>query len=186
MKTSIVLLVLFAGTSTVLAQPQLQRGVYSLSGSLGFSSSSTTSPYGESNTSEISLFPSLAYFVLDHIELSVGPSYLYASSEVSSPGFPSSTTTSSLMGIRLGLRYYFQSEKIAPFVGANGGVSWSKVSGGTPFSPPLRIYAVQIGADYFVAQTFALEPMIQYGGVKTSGTSETGFNIVIGAKYFIL
>jgi len=186
MKTLIVLLILFAGASTVLAQPQLQRGVYSVSGSLGFSSSSATSPGGESNISEISLFPSLAYFVLDHIELNVGPSYLYASSEVSSPGFPSSTTTTSSMGIRLGLRYYFQSEKIAPFVGAHGGVSWSKVSGGTPFSPPLRIYAIEIGADYFVAQTFALEPMIQYGGFKTSSASETGFEIAIGVKYFIL
>ena len=186
MKTSIVLLIIFAGTSAVLAQPQLQRGVYSLSGSLGFSSSSLTSPGGESSTSEISLFPNLTYFVLDHIELSIGPSYLYASSEVSSPGFPSSTTTSSSMGIRLGLRYYFQSETIAPFVGAHGGVSWSKGSGGTTFSPPLRIYSVEIGADYFVAPTFAFEPMIQYGGVKTASTSETGFEIALGVKYFIL
>lgn len=138
--------------------------------------------------SVVSLSPSVSLFVFDRVELSVGPSYTHSTFELT-PSLPPLTNTATSLAIRVGGRYYFVGETFVPFVGVEGGLSWSKysnVTGSPPFSPPLKIYAFQVGADYFVTQSFAVEPSIQYGGTTTTIISDKTFYVSIGVKYFVL
>jgi len=193
MKTILAFAFMFFVTSCLFAQPQIKTGVYSVSGAVIFSSSSTDlQAAGETKTTAFSLSPSLSYFAFDQIEFNISPSYTTSKSErtFSFPA-PSSTSTfnSTGLGARLGLRYYFEMENIVPFVGAGGGLSWTKFSGSffpsSSFSSPTKSYTAEGGIEYFINQVFAIEPSIQYRGTKSQSSSDNGFYISMGVKYFI-
>lgn len=185
MKTPILLATLVVGKCLLSAQPQIERGVYSASGSLSFSS---TSDDRHVTITTFLLSPGIAFFLIDHVELSLNPSYSLSTSEVDIAPLPSTTTTSTVLGIQLGLRYYLASQTVLPFVGAGGGLSWSKVSGTleSPYLSPVKAYNIELGFDYLLTRTFSIEPSIHYKGRKTEYYSDRGFFVAIGVKYFVL
>ncbi len=165
--------------------------MYSLSGSLLFSSTSSDVSSSSQKRTILALSPGASYFVDDRIELTGAVFYTRMNSQIAAAGpfFYSSDYTTTSISVRLGLRQYFPMETIAVFVGANGGLSWYKFDGflgAGSYSPPTRTYALELGLDYFLNQVLALEPAIQYLGTKSDFNSDAGISVSVGVKYFIL
>jgi hypothetical protein len=185
MKTFMICVIISLVASFSFGQPQLARGVYSASGFISFSSTSTDIQNNSNTTTVLEISPSLSLFVSDGIELTLAPSLLKSSSESSSP--PSNTSRTTSLGIQAGFRYYFPADAYAPFVGAGAGLAWSKYSGSfeLPFSSPLKTYFLEGGIDFFVTSSFAVEPSVRYRGTSRDVYSDTGILLSFGVKYFV-
>lgn len=186
MKPTIVFTALLLLTNPVSAQPQTRVGVFSLGGAISVSSSSHD--YGSSIAkSRYYLFsPSVSYFVVDRVEILLSPSYSRSSQDWKDEAFyPTSSVVQ--LALKAGLRYYFPSERIIPFVGASGGVTWIRYSSSpTPyFSIPERTYSLQAGIDYVFHPSLALEGAILYSGSKALSSATDAFGFTVGIKYFI-
>jgi len=191
MKSVLIFLRALCSVSICVAQQQIKSGVYSLSGSIMYSSTSSEVLSSRQTRTNFVLSPGASFFLDDRIELTGAAFYSRMNSETNATGgVPySSGITSTSISVRLGLRQYIPMETIAVFVGANGGLSWFKYDGsfGTgSFSPPNRTYAIEVGLDYFLNQVLALEPSMQYLGAKSDFNSDAGISVSVGVKYFIL
>ena len=189
MKTLIVTALLFLASSLVIAQSQIRKGVYSISGSISLTSGSSSFQDAKQTSTSFEFSPSVSLFVSDVIEVTCAPSFSRSSSEIDFPGQPVHTSSGTGLGIGLGARYYFPLETTALFIGAGGGLSWSKFGSGdfyNTFTPATKTYNFAVGFDYFVAQALAIEPQFQYRGTERETATSNGIFASIGVKYFIL
>lgn len=170
------------------AQDQLKKGVYSLSGSLAYISTNSKENFNdlEIDESSFAVFPRASLFVFNRIEGSLGLGY-YRSSVTVSPASPSVLVhgKSTSLEVSLGLRYYFPLEKVAPFIGADGGMYWSS-SEGRSYSKPVSDYSFIGGIEIFISQTAAIEPAITYLRHFDDIGLANQFSVSVGVKYFIL
>jgi opacity protein-like surface antigen len=177
-----LIVLLYAGSS---AQDQIKRGVYSLGGTISYSSSTTKYYNDEFSNSIYTIAPSISYFFIDQFELSFGTGY--TSSSVKYSGSDSESKNISLT-VNFGMRFYYPLGTFAPFIGAGGQISWT-----TPyyewqsFLPPTTGYTVTGGSEIFIAQSVAIELAVVYTKIRNTSQSSSNFiPIVIGVKYFIL
>lgn len=182
MKTIVIISIVLLSFMKIQAQDQIKQGVYSLSGTLSYFSTSYKTMDVDANESEITLTPSGSYFIVDQVELSFGIEYNRSSTTFS--GSPAVKLTSP--GLELGARYYFPCGKVAPFLGANGQVSWNSFNGQI-YSPPTTFYSFAGGLEVFISEAAAIEPSIGYSiSHGTNPSTQNEFRIGIGVKYFIL
>jgi len=190
MKNSKAVGIILVVISSVVSQAQIKQGVYSASGAISYSSSKSEAPGTQSESMALSLSPGISYFVFDNIEISFTPSYSKSTneSETFTPVSIRFDRTAISLGAGLGVRYYVDRDAIAPFLGVATGLSWSKSSGTAlgSFSPPFKFYAIEAGLDYFLSETFAVEPALQYNSSTFQSFSSSGFRVKIGVKYFVL
>ena len=177
MKIIVLFIMMTVMTVMMPAQEQLKKGVYSLGGSIAFASQSISSNGLNSSGTFFSFSPSASYFITDKVELKLDPTYQRLSSG------PTQTT----LGLDLGARYYFQNEKLTPFIGASGGMQWSTL-GVRPYSSPTSNIIVIGGIEVFLSTSVAIEPAISYLYENMSDYSVIikEFQFGAGIKYFIL
>lgn len=183
MKTLSVVTFLLIVPILCWGQEQIQKGTYSLSGSLSYSSSNSSSKDGTGKSSLFAISPSATYFVADQFELIGTVSFSSYSYGYSSSSF-SSSTTSNLITVQAGVRYYVPAGSIAPFFGGSYGIS-KITSSPSSGSPTMTSYLLQAGFDYFFVRTVALEPSIQYTGISQDDIKVHGIAFSVGFKYFI-
>jgi len=177
MRTIAVFFIILVSTTQLLSQDQIKQGVYSLNGSISYGSTSSNQPGASTDQSSFTFTPSGSYFLVDQIESSLNLTYMANST---------SSLTFTSLGLGLGVRYYFPNGQYTPFVGASGALSWATATG-QAYSSPLSSYALSAGLDFFLSQSFALEPAIIYSHARISDQfSNSQFRIGIGVKYFIL
>jgi Outer membrane protein beta-barrel domain len=181
MKTIALIFIVFLSFMNIQAQDQIKKGVYTLSGGLSYSSTSYKFDgfgYDESN---VTLAPAGSYFIVDQFELSFGVEY--DRTTMTPSGSIASKFTSS--GLELGARFYFPCEKVAPFIGANGQVSWNSMNGEI-YSTPSTSLGFTGGLEVFISGAAAIEPFIDYNIYHSSDfTSQNQFRFGIAVKYFI-
>jgi hypothetical protein len=180
MRTNTLISIVFLFCSLIQAQDQIKEGVYSLNGSISYYSETIKQNNVDNDYSSISILPGVSYFIFDQVELSLSGDY-----QRSWNNYPNSMKGTNL-GLGLGLRYYFPCGNIAPFIGANGGMSWYTNEGRT-YSAPRTNYNFIGGLEIFIAESAALEPAIRYSKMHYDDQfSINSFDISFGVKYYIL
>jgi len=188
-KATLTLAALIFLVGTVYADSPVDKGVYSLSGSISYSRINGS---GESMTS---ITPAFMYFVYPNLAL--GASILYWD-------FKTDNSESKSYGIGPVVRYYFGKETIYPFVSAEYTYTKDKnESNFSGFSSTSNGHGSRIslglGIDYFLSKNVALEPIVRYtfshretdisASTFSSATSnsnrEEGLFIGIGINVFI-
>jgi hypothetical protein len=170
------------------AQDQIKQGVYSLGGSISYSSIKTVE--GGFSNSTYALAPSISYFLIDQFELSFGVDYTYTSIDLNPANvYYVNPAKSKSLALDLGMRFYFPLDKVAPFIGASGKISWmtSYYDSSQPFQAPTTGYNFTGGLEIFIARSASIEPAMVYSRVRYNAQNSTDtFLVGIGAKYFIL
>ena len=164
----------------LFSQSPLSKGVYTVGGSISLSAISE-----EDDDDTIIIFalsPNVGYFFIDNIYTSLLLSYSY---------YSSGSNSSNLYGFGPMVRYYFNGEKLHPYLGASYLYNYYKYDNSSKNSS--SDYTLMIGADYFVTKYFAFEASADY--TFRNNHSESGsfsndrksklFNLSIGARYFI-
>jgi len=173
------------------AQEQIKQGVYSLGGTISYSSTTMKTVTDETDNSIYSLAPSISYFFINQCELSFGVGYTVSSVKFNSPNssYSNYENKNKSLALSLGIRFYFPVDKVAPFIGASGQISWSTpyYDSSQPFQSPSTGYAFTGGLEIFIAQSAAIEPSIVYSKIRYNEyVSRDGILVGIGIKYFIL
>jgi len=166
------------------AQEQIKRGVYSIGGSIYYSSTTTKDNGIENDQSSYNITPSISYFIADHSELSFSIGYQGFTINYTNPAFSDYKFNSLTLG--LGIRYYFPAGNISPFIGASGGINWISYDSRT-YSTPRTNYSFVGGLEIFISECAAVEPAIIYSKNRFSEQSSiSGIQFGVGVKYFIL
>ena len=183
MKPAPVICILFLFVGMLSAQEQIKRNVYSLGGSIYYSSTNEnyTNNY-KINISAYYLAPTISYFIADQCEASVNAEYNHAIQKFANP---SNEITVTDLALGLGLRYYFPLGTTAPFIGVSGQTSWYHYNNQS-FSTPRIEYVLTGGIEIFISKTAAIEPAINYLIYHDDQLSISRIQVGIGAKYFIL
>jgi hypothetical protein len=181
---------LFLIYATSFAQEQIKQGVYSLGGSIYYSSVNQKDDYVSYDRSQYFIMPSISYFIADQCELSFNLTYIKTTSKMtfSPPSiyFPPSESKSANLGLGLGIKYYIPAGKVSPFIGISGGTSWSAYQDES-FSPPTSYYAFTGGLEIFISSAAAIEPAIIYSHYRyIDQPSLSNIQVGVGFKYFIL
>ncbi|MBU0558749.1 MAG: porin family protein [Bacteroidetes bacterium] len=176
MKKSILFVLSFILFSTSLAQSPVSKGVYSVSGSIAYSSSDEE----KGNESSLFLFsPSAGYFFFDNIYTGLSLDYV---------NYTHNKNSTARFGIGPSIRYYFDAnETLKPFIGLS--YSYLKQDSYLIFNE----YALNVGANLFMTNYFAVEGRIDYkltsynpSTVYSIGDSVTKtLRILLGVNYFI-
>jgi hypothetical protein len=156
MKTTAVIFIVLLSFVEIHAQDQIKQGVYSLGGSIGYSSNSIGPSSFTSDMTEFYFAPSGSYFIVDQLELSFGVGYSYQFATYSDS--PDNKWT--ILSLEFGSRYYFPCGKVAPFIGANGSIGWTSINGSSYLTQ--TNYSFIGGVEVFISKTAALEPAIKY------------------------
>ena len=166
------------------AQDQIKHGVYSLGGSISYSSLTMKYLNDETTISTYAIAPSISYFFIDQCELSFDVGYT-----VTSGDYFETPAKSKSLALALGMRFYFPLGTVAPFLGASGQISWTTpyFDSSQPFQSPITGYNITGGLEIFIAPSAAIEPAVVYSRTRIDAQySRNVFLVGIGAKYFIL
>lgn len=183
------------GLTILHAQDALKKGVYSIAGTVQYSSSSENYDiYNTITINKANVSPQFTYFVIDHLSLGAAVNYNYYFNEgsfFSNSGEHNIKNTSLTLGPAV--RYYFHSKKIIPFLEALFQYGIYGLEDDYPkhtFS-----YGLKGGIEIFLSRSVALEPSIEYSRVHYSQDSpysgfsisadSDNFEIGIGVSYYI-
>ena len=182
MKKLFVFISLVLLNISIFAQSPISEGVYTISGSISYSSQSYDQVSNSDNT--FSFNPQLGYFFIDNLYTALSLNYMNHSFN---------STSQNYYGIGPALRYYFEVEKIKPFLGLS--FIYNKQTGNNGIvSISSTEWKISGGADYFITKSFALEASLNYSflnfklpqGIYSSNTSNSKiFQLGIGVNYFI-
>jgi len=180
MKRTIVVLFLILLTS-VFAQSPVSKGTYTVGGNISYSSYSDDN--SSSNNNYLIFSPNLGYFFVDNFYTGMSILYSYQSS---------GDYSSSTYGFGPILRYYFDVEKVKPFLGIEYTYSY-RTSKDDPGDNKESMFTFGGGIDYFITNYFAIEGSVNYSiinhnyddGINTIDFDSKLINVGIGAKYFI-
>lgn len=175
-----VLFVLFF-TVSVFAQSPIGKGSYSIGGNISY----TSETYEDSDDSQNTFLfnPQLGYFFIDNFYTALTLTYGYNS--IGDFSYNS-------YGIGPAVRYYFDAEKLKPFLGAS--YSYLKFTESNSDDETTHTeFKLTCGADYFVSDGFALEVSLNYSFINydlpsnlyDNNNSVKKFVIGIGVNYFI-
>jgi outer membrane protein len=170
----IILSVLLALITTIVAQAQTDKGNMSIGGDVSYQN---TSYSGGASSTTTSFSPSFGYFISDRLALGLS----LGLSNTSTTGSPSSSTTSIAPFIRF---YKFTAEnKFAFFV--HGQVGYSTTTG----QNGVTSVAVRPGFAYFFTTRWGLDFLLP-GLTLSSGNNTTNFDLTaslnpgIGFRYY--
>ena len=182
MKRLTVVVILLCLTTVIPAQSPIERGSYTINGSITYSSESYNNI---SSSYSIFIFnPQFGYFFVDK---------LYTAVSLTLRSYSSGGTSTTLYGIGPSFRYYFDNNKVKPFAGAAFNYLVQS-TGGESNSSTNTEFKLTGGLDYFISSDVALEATINYsfihfsypGGYYSSDSySSKLFQLGIGVNYFI-
>lgn len=182
-KFSIVILffILFSNTN-LFSQEGLKKGVYSLSGSITFSSSTNESKYGETKDLNFLMTPALIYFVVDNLSAGLSVSYGYFELTIKDK-IREDKYIQRPFSIGPVIRYYFSGEEFIPFVEA--GYRYSNSMRG---NEDMNSFSFAVGINYFLSKSIALEPYAEYTKTNYIVADQKISRISIGIRinYFIV
>lgn len=181
------IITLLLSNSLLYSQAALKKGVYSLGGSIEYSHSKNTLNDPSDITVKSSTFgfqPSFSYFVIDNLSIGGNVSFIYYDIEMSSSAYSyDSKAKDRQFGIGPIIRYYFETNNIAPFLEVGGAYSKdidSKQEG--------KRFNFSGGFDYFLSNSVGLEPYLSYSIVHFTKPDQNtnSFSIGIRINYFIV
>ncbi|MBU0558452.1 MAG: outer membrane beta-barrel protein [Bacteroidota bacterium] len=184
MKSKLLSVFLFLSVS-VIAQSPISQGTINLNGNLSFSSQSYEE--GDDNRNNLSLNPQVGYFFFDNISFGLSLSYNRISL-----GSVSNTN----WGIGPSIRYYFEVEKVKPFVSI-GYLYTETFNSSNDDKWKGNQFNFTGGIDYFITKNVALESTISYninndklpesykGLYKSLDQKSNTFQVGVGINFFI-
>lgn len=194
MKKIIVLFILGVLSPCLLnafAQDALNKGVYSIGGSLQYSSQKQNNGYVTITTNTGTIAPRFVYFIASHISLGAAVSYNYYFYR--EPGYYNGDRVTNISYITMGssIRYYFNVKKFIPFLEAsfNYGIYWLHFDS----NEHVYNYGIKGGAEIFLSGSVALEPSVSYNHIRytqelynfTAVQNTNTITAGIGINYFI-
>lgn len=174
MKKSHVVISFFLLNILIFAQSPINKGVYTINGNISFSSLSSDQM---SSSQNVFIFnPQIGYFFIDNLYSALSLNYMHRSY---------SSTFQDYYGIGPALRYYFDAEKIKPFLGL--GLIYNKQTDNHSMDISYTEWKISGGIDYFVTNNFALEGSLNYSFInyKNQRDQYKLFQLGIGVNYFI-
>jgi outer membrane protein W len=180
-KVIVVLLFVFIQT-IVNAQSPISEGALTFGGNISFSSQSFDK--SSDNSTVFTFNPQIGYFFFDNFYSAISINYDYYSSGGSS---------NNKFGIGPAIRYYFDLEKIKPFLGIGFTYSDQSNSGSDNIITTTE-FKLTGGMDFFFTSYFALEASINYSFINYDYSSgfhlydsdqSKLFQIAVGVNYFI-
>lgn len=186
MKTMFVAALILIAGQTLLAQAKFSAGMFELQGSVLFNNSERRHPSASSDeierTIELSFSPTIGYFLSDHWEVFLRPSYLYS---IESHDYlfafsgPSSSQsyqiTDQALALAAGFAFHLGlSDRVSSFLSLSAGLEWTQHSldaidygatftGHSPWTDPTAIFPViGAGLEIFVADNCAVLPQIRF------------------------
>lgn len=186
--TLFISIILFSLCSISPAQEQTSKGVYRLSGNVGFSYKSENYREWNHKSFNLSISPGYSLFAADNFELGLQLSYSYHYGTISYfDPYPNREDThqSYDLSISPAVRYYFPMEKLLPFIGAK--ISFSS-NLHMPFIKSFitGLASLSCGMDFFISKNIALEPTLNYDfHFYKDGQSFNEISLGAGINYFI-
>lgn len=182
MKKVMLVLSLVFISNIILAQSAISKGSFTVGGNISLSSQSFEN--NSNNITVLSFNPKVGYFFFDNFYTAISVNYFSQSmGDFSNKQF----------GIGPSFRYYFDLDKIKPFVGLSYLYN-EFTSSNFDYKNSTREIVLTGGMNIFVTNNFALETSINYSFIKynlpsgfylnDSGKSNL-FQIAIGVNYFI-
>jgi hypothetical protein len=166
----------FTCQPVLYAQEALNKGVYSLAGTINYSSSSFQDNYSSYNTQTFAFAPQFVYFVDNHAALGIVLSYINT--------FEGTTIQSFSIGPSF--RYYFFVKEIIPFLEASVDIDVPNL--GNSRLTSIFNACIKGGFDYFLSNSVALEASVSYTHSSSSQSDSPFMNILamgVGVNYFI-
>lgn len=183
MKNLIGILSALLFSSAVFAQSPIGQGAFTIGGNITYYSQSFDD--SDDSQSVFTFNPQLGYFFADNLYTALSLTYLnYSSGDVSSSQY----------GIGPAFRYYFDADKLKPFLGGSY-TYFEQTNSGNDDKVTSNEFKLTCGADYFVSKGLAIEASINYSFVDynfSTGASYYDdsstlkkFEIGVGVNYFI-
>jgi len=110
MKKVLILFIVFFCIPTIFSQTPLNKGTYSIGGSISFTSKS--GDRGVITENEFIFNPQFGYFLFDNILTSIAVSYSHFKTE-----YQHGNQWTERYGIGPSVRYYFDTQVVKPFIG---------------------------------------------------------------------
>ncbi len=177
-----ILFLLFIFSISLLAQDALDKGSFTVSGSMTYSNINSEMNYGSYSSEiedlRINLSPEFGYFVINNLLIMSNFSFQYSEmlnsfsfsypSEINISPPPSVSTFSIERNyiVSIGVKYYLRFNKFNPFLSAEYGYK-----NATTGNNDGNIYTFAGGINYFISNSVALEPFFQYQYSKTMQTN---------------
>lgn len=171
-------------STNMFAQYPFKTGIYTVTGSVGFSLSNHEDNYIKDKMTAISIQPSFGYFVTNNLLVSGQLAFNYTEDNISNKSNgPSYKGIYRYYQVGASLRYYFNSETVIPFFGV--GVFYSKQYNAEMDGKGMNISA---GINYFLSKEIALEPYLSYSfsSYNKYGQSNNNFNVGLSINYYII
>ncbi len=169
-------------STTLFCQNPLKRNIYTLGGNIDISYSNYDYEKSSEKIFNLSIAPSIGYFITDNILISgkVGFSYYelkYETENIIEKSYYKHFSIGSFF------RYYFNAKKFIPFIGA--GVDYQKVFQSN--FDRTQIYFTG-GLNYFLSKEIAFEPFVSYSIILRNNISKSANNLRFGAgiSYYII
>ncbi len=176
---------------TVRAQEALNKGVYSIAGSIQYSYYNQESDFESYSQTTIVVSPQFTYFIKDHLAIGAAINYNYFHTPYDGGHNGAGPVTNSSITFGPSLRYYFFAKPVVPFIEASfnyGIYDLQPQSSENSYN-----IGVKGGMEIFLSGSVTLEPFISYnyinykttfGGLSyTQNNSNLSFGI--GINYFI-
>ncbi len=190
-KLAIAIILVTVSVTALRAQDALNKGVYSIAGSVRYSSVTQRSDFGSftQNTGVIS--PQFTYFVLNHLAagVMVNYNYFYGSEPDGNEGNVNERTSYITLGAAV--RYYFYVKPVVPFFEASFNYGIYNLQ----FYTSENSYNIGLkgGFEIFLSGSVSLEPSVSFNYIKYNQKfydlkfSQYTRNIAagIGINYFI-
>lgn len=182
-KILIIVVLLVCVSLQQYAQNQIKKGVYTLSGSIYGNYSKGEYGSTTDETYNINVNPSYGYFITDNILISGFVAFSYYEDKYTSSSGRTSSFIMRSLAIGPSARYYFNSSSIIPFVGVN--TSYAKYLGEDGYGIK---FGAEGGINFFLSNSVALEPFLEYSIMKYYKPEETNREIKVGIRvnYYIV
>lgn len=182
----IIVVFLFIGilSTKLFAQNSLRMGVYTLGGSVGLSLANHEDDFSKDKFTFITVEPSFGYFITNNLLINGRLSFDYSENEYFDKTHgPSYNSIYRFYEVGVGIRYYFNSETIIPFVGV--GIFYSKQYNAEMDGKGITVSA---GINYFLSKEVALEPNVSYllSSYNMYGQTYNAFRVGISVNYYII
>ncbi len=188
---TLILIILLLGFTNLYGQDALNKGVYSIAGSVQYSSTNQNFGGYTYTTNIGNISPQFTYFILNHLSIGANVNYNYFYSK--GPEGNNFNQVDKTTSLTLGpvIRFYFGVKKINPFIEASYNYSVEQTGMGDLGNQYGNEYGLKGGLEIFISRSVALEPSIGYTHLHYAMSSLNfsgdinNFSVGIGVNYFI-
>lgn len=183
MKKLIVVLFAFIFSVSISAQSPISKGSFTVGGSISYSSETF-----EKQDTDYSIFrfnPQFGYFFVDNFYTAISITY---------NNYSWGKYSTDQVGLGPAIRYYFDAEKLKPFIGvAYGYLKQTDEGDDDDDKITSSEWRLTAGADYFITESFALEASLNYSFINydypdvyyNNDRKSKMFQVGVGVNYFI-